>query len=245
MTLSLFLFYIVMADITIDDSSSYTYMQLLSERNTMMTHRTVFQELIDRYQNHNVNVPISKEFLEMHGVSKEEIEDIQQINKLVRRGKDRLQELLQEYDKCIKSIDTYNQKIKDTENKIHQFELYHRYLLDIDDRFASIVTSTENVTKLKTAVLEDLELQLASASIEKDKLEALIMSLSKTYSILRTSPLVHICPICMTNDVDIFLEPCGHTICNECISNKFCNSSKFCYMCRTSVRGIRRLYFSS
>jgi hypothetical protein len=200
---------------------------------------------MDRFHNINVNAPVSKEFLEMHGVQKDEIEDIQQINKLVRRGKDKIQELLQEYDKCIRNIDTYNQKIKDTEDKIHQFELYHRCLLEIDNRFSGIVSSTEHVTNLKTSILEDLELQLASASIEKDKLEALILSLSNTYSILRTTPLVHICPICMTNDVDTFLEPCGHTICNECISNKFCNSSKFCYMCRASVRGIRRLYFSS
>lgn len=234
-----------MADISFDDGASYSYTQLLSDRNIMISHKNVFQQLMDRFQNFNINSSVSNEFLEMHGVQKEEIDDIQQINSFVRRGKDKLQSLLHEYDRCIKNIDTYNQKIKDTEDKIHQFERYHRCLLEIDNRFDSIVLSTEDVRSLKNSILEDLELQLASASIEKDKLEALILSLSKTYSILRTTPLVHICPICMTNDVDTFLEPCGHTICNDCISNKFCNSSKFCYMCRTSVRGVRRLYFSS
>lgn len=234
-----------MADITFDTPTSYTYMQLLADRHNMFENRSIFQQLLDKYKNMSIDTPINCNFLEMHGVTKEDIDDILQINTLVSKGKNKLQKLLQEYEMCMKTIDTLNNKIKDVEDKIHQFEQYHRCLVNIDQRFSRVLSSTEDVFELKSSILEDLELQLASASIEKDKIEALILSLSKTYSILRTTPLVHICPICMTNDVDTFLEPCGHTICQECISNKFCNSSKFCYMCRTPVRGIRKLYFSS
>lgn len=222
-----------------------TNMQFVSDRNTMMCHRNVFQHLLDKFQNMSTVSQPDDNFLEMHGVAREEIDDIHHINELVQKGKHKLQSLLKEYDDCVKNIDVLNSKIKDIEDKFYQFELYHKCLINIDERFADVVSSTEDVSTLKATILEDFDSELASSSIEKDRLEALILSLGKTYGILRTSPLVHVCPICMTNDVDTFLEPCGHTICHDCISNKFCNSTKFCYMCRTAVRGIRRLYFSS
>lgn len=234
-----------MADITFDYNTSPSYSQLLYDRNSMFGHRNVFQQLLDKFQNVNIDVPISPSFLQMHGVSKEEIDTIEKINSMVQEGKNKLQELLQEYDKCNKNIDALTQKIKEVEDKVYQFDIYFRCLVDIDEQFSDIICSPEHLQQVKTSVIEDIELQLASSTIEKDKLEALILSLSKTYNILRRTPLVHICPICMTNDVDTFLEPCGHTICKECISNKFCNSNKFCYMCRTPIRNTKKIYFSS
>lgn len=238
----MFLFYIVMAYITQTNHPALAYTSLVSDREHMFNNKNVFQLLLDKCQ--NIQVHDNQDILEMHGVSQEEIENIKTINNSVVKGKEKLQLLLQEYGQCVKDIDALTKKTKDVEDKLHQFEYLHHSLLDVDKRFETVISSSEELTNLKLSVMEELETQLASASIEKDRLEALIMSLSKTYSILRDAPLVHICPICMTNDVDTFLEPCGHTICKECVSNKFNSSSKFCFMCRTAVRGIRRLYYS-
>jgi hypothetical protein len=237
-----------MADITYDSSSSVSpisYTQMLLERDSISCYRNVFQQLLDKYSGQQNNNTLNNELFQLHGISQDEIDDIQQTNHWVTKGRLKLSKLMQEYDTCVKHIDALNDKIKDVENKMHQFELYYRRLIDIDTRFGEIILPHKSVHNLKTSILEDLESQLASVSIEKDRIEAIILSLSQTYNVLRTTPLVHICPICMNNDVDTFLDPCGHTICHECISNKFCNSSKFCYMCRTHVRGIRRLYYSS
>jgi hypothetical protein len=244
------LFFIVMANITLPPSNNnvnhtgMSYTQLLLDRDNMVSHRSVFQYLIDKVSKSDVCNDNNKEALEMHGVSQDEINSIQQINNCVNAGKAKLITLLKEYDNCIKSIDTLNQKTKDIEDKLHQFQYLHSSLLEVDERFSTVISSTEELSNLKQLVIEDLETQLASTSIDKDRLEALIMSLCTTYNIIRTTPFVHICPICMTNSVDTFLDPCGHTICKECVSNKVCNSNKFCFMCRTPVRGIRPLYYS-
>lgn len=237
-----------MADITFDSSSSVSpisYTQMLLERDSIMCYRNIFQQLLDKFQNNIMTNTNDNELFQLYGVSQDEVKEIQQVNHWVAKGRLKLTRLIQEYDQCIKTIDTLNDKIKDMEDKMHQFEMLYRRLLNIDSRFSEIISPHDSVYNLKTSILEDLESQLASASIEKDRLEAVILSLSKTYNILRTTPLVHICPICMNNDVDTFLEPCGHTICHECISNKFCNSNKLCYMCRTPVRGTRRIYYSA
>lgn len=54
-----------------------------------------------------------------------------------------------------------------------------------------------------------------------------------------------ICPICFENEVDICLNPCGHTLCNKCvILNRSNYISNKCYSCRTVVNDYIKIYFS-
>jgi hypothetical protein len=50
-----------------------------------------------------------------------------------------------------------------------------------------------------------------------------------------------ICQICLENQVDYFVDPCGHTICKTC-KNTCENKSKNCHYCRTVKNGYKRLY---
>jgi hypothetical protein len=56
-----------------------------------------------------------------------------------------------------------------------------------------------------------------------------------------------ICPICMTNKIDSYCNPCGHTSCGECLkknSNIINNiNNNKCVICREYVMDIRKLYF--
>ena len=52
-----------------------------------------------------------------------------------------------------------------------------------------------------------------------------------------------ICPICITNKIDSYCNPCGHTSCKECLEkNSNLNHNK-CPICREYVMDIRKLYF--
>ena len=64
--------------------------------------------------------------------------------------------------------------------------------------------------------------------------------------ILRTNEIndnnKKLCPICFENEVDMCINPCGHTLCNRCIiSNR--NSNK-CYSCRGHIVDYIKIYFS-
>jgi len=64
--------------------------------------------------------------------------------------------------------------------------------------------------------------------------------------ILRTNEIndnnKKLCPICFENEVDMCINPCGHTLCNRCIiSNR--NSHK-CYSCRGHIADYIKIYFS-
>jgi len=50
-----------------------------------------------------------------------------------------------------------------------------------------------------------------------------------------------ICQICLENQVDYFIDPCGHTICKTC--KTVCeNKSLSCHYCRTIKKGYKRIY---
>ena len=51
------------------------------------------------------------------------------------------------------------------------------------------------------------------------------------------------CPVCLTNPVNIYLNPCGHTLCDGCY-NRVSDNEKKCFLCRTRVLSKFPLYFS-
>ena len=54
-----------------------------------------------------------------------------------------------------------------------------------------------------------------------------------------------LCPICFENEVDICLNPCGHTLCNKCVISNINNyRSNKCYSCRTIIKDYIKIYFS-
>ena len=56
-----------------------------------------------------------------------------------------------------------------------------------------------------------------------------------------------ICPICITNKIDSYCNPCGHTACRKCLdkSSNIVNNINHnkCPICRDHVMDIRKLYF--
>ena len=53
------------------------------------------------------------------------------------------------------------------------------------------------------------------------------------------------CTICMTNNVDRYFNPCGHTCCEKCIKRISEYDNRLtCLICRVNVMDVRKLYFS-
>lgn len=59
-------------------------------------------------------------------------------------------------------------------------------------------------------------------------------------SILEPKRAAAACPICMENDVAVFLDPCGHTFCEACVNR---TNRKHCPCCRVHFEA-RPLFFN-
>lgn len=50
----------------------------------------------------------------------------------------------------------------------------------------------------------------------------------------------HLCPICVSEEVDSAIVPCGHTLCSKCSLK--CDLT-LCYVCRNSIEKVIKLYY--
>jgi hypothetical protein len=53
-----------------------------------------------------------------------------------------------------------------------------------------------------------------------------------------------LCPICFVNEIDTCMNPCGHTICNNCVISGRHISNNKCHICRKVIKEYTKIYFS-
>jgi len=113
---------------------------------------------------------------------------------------------------------TYNLKMKDSYNK-WALDYYTPQLVSIENNIEIIERKISDFRNLFIFIINKI---LRTNEINDNK---------------------KLCPICFEDEVDICINPCGHTLCNRCIiSNR--NSNDRCYSCRGRVGDYIKLYFS-
>lgn len=206
--------------------------ELIRQRDEIIRHKDTFTELLS-------NDTIDE--LHLHGATEEEIKQINHINENVKEGRELLSKTLREYDMCLDEITQTQNNIKITNNTMDSIRQQCESLLRIHelDELDSITTSfLTSLTEKQDTITSELQTSIGLLVCKKDKLEATLKALGTSYNILKNAPMHHTCPICITHEVDVYLEPCGHTLCRHC------NRSSYCHMCRTKVRSTRSLYYS-
>jgi hypothetical protein len=204
--------------------------QLIRDREELGRHKETLYE-IDTTNN-------VKDLI-LHGLSDDEISDINNINTNVKKGKDLLLKTLGDLDICIDEIKQTETTIHITETAIRHIRQSLENLTRIHKELVNITTDfLQSLLEKQESIINDLNTSQGILICKKDKLEAIIHSLSCTYNIIKNTPFTHTCPICITREVDTYLDPCGHTLCRHC------NKDTHCHMCRTRIRSTKSLYYS-
>lgn len=175
--------------------------------------------------------------LHVYGLHEDDIASLEAINEHVLEGKKKLQGYLQQYEECSHRISMNTNIIRTTQ---HAFTTILDNLSSLSTVGTAGASYIDKVKALEEDIKTDISSDIALASIEKNKLEAIIRYMSTTYGILKNTPLVHTCPICITNEVDTYIEPCGHTACHACLRQ----SPNYCHMCRSKIRLAKSLFYS-
>jgi len=106
----------------------------------------------------------------------------------------------------------------------------------LQNHIDTVVYELNNVIELAN---QNIENNNGAIDSDLNKSTGILQRLSGTYHTLRNSVLGHVCPVCLSNEVEVYCTPCGHTFCARCIAN-----CKHCCMCRIKVDRVNKIYFA-
>lgn len=145
------------------------------------------------------------------------------------------------YQKYEKTSKTTQENIQKINNSIQLIKTCSKEY-DSDSSTKSIIDSLKDYIK---SIDENDKLSVIKEEyIQKRKLLNKHIYLINTINGYNTSA---ICPICITDKIDSYCNPCGHTACRKCLdknSNIINNvNHNKCPICREHIMDIRKLYF--
>jgi len=177
----------------------------------------------------------------------EENAELAEISNTIIKGQKLLTSNIIDYNTNLTKVKQIDDVIKSAGHLVFETQqrldhLQHS-VSNVDIPVDDLQNTIDGISYSMNYVLENIETQ---AQVKKEELQAslnknqqTIKSLSKAYNVLRNANISYTCPVCMHNQVDVYLDTCGHTYCTTCISK-----AKYCYLCRAKFNKINSLYFS-
>lgn len=176
----------------------------------------------------------------------EDIDSVQELKERVIEAKKKISSEIIEYNTLLDKQKLYDQCLLDISSTksvlakfVKDFAEPNMDLLDLDPPDNNIL---QDIAKMYKNKFEELQLIVSgkrdAAQNKINKKVKRIKFMASMYNNLMTSAFGPICPVCLSKQVQVYLDPCGHSFCSECIR------STFCYICRNKFTKASKLYFS-
>ena len=136
---------------------------------------------------------------------------------------------MQQYASKFKSE---QQEILDCENKLNTLQT-------CKDKIESVCNDKGTIQHLSNLIdlLEIEQSEKKKQHIQTAKEYKYLFSIGPHF--INNDPK-HLCPICVNNEIDMAIVPCGHTLCSKCSLK--CDLS-LCYVCRNPIEKVIKLYY--
>jgi len=144
--------------------------------------------------------------------------------------------------------DQYNKEVVKTTDNIRKIESSIQLMKKMEDEY-----QTDDMVKAIVDNLNDYSKKIQDNDKLSDRKQEYIQKRKELNSYLYFIQKLNrwnifaICPICITEKIDSYCNPCGHTACRKCLERSSSIGSNFnqnkCPICREYVMDIRKLYF--
>jgi hypothetical protein len=171
-------------------------------------------------------------------------EEIDSIITKIKTLNKKLSILQDELDEC---HEKYNDELKKTKENIDKIDCSIQFIQTCNEEY----DSNEKIKSIIDSLNEYIETINNNNNLKKAKEDYI----NKRKTINKHLCLLHainglntsaVCPICITDQIDSYFNPCGHTTCEACFkkNNNISNRNNFnkCPICRENVMNIRKLY---
>lgn len=181
------------------------------------------------------------------------IKEIDELNETIQKYLENFTDIQNELNKCNQEykneVNILKKNISTTENMIEFIEKIPDDQKD-EENVKNIIKQMNILSKnlLNSEKIKNIRKKYIEKRKESEKI---ITFIKKINNLNQTN----ICPVCFTNTVDHFLEPCGHTFCKECIEKHLKNDEEIeqyeigrnnnsqCCFCRVTINNVKPLYF--
>ena len=132
----------------------------------------------------------------------------------------------------IKNLETMIKFMNNLDETLKQDSICKEILNKIDELIAKIE---------KNSNFEEAKKLYSEKRLELNKYFDIIKSLNNMN-------VSNICPLCLTNKIELYIEPCGHCCCNTCKDRLLqyegnCRNAN-CFICRKRINNFNNIYLS-
>jgi len=174
----------------------------------------------------------------------EEVEKVDNIKKCSEMFGKFIKDYKDKQEKYLECKKKFQDEINNSKSNLKKLDLIIQFIRELDKDCNDQLTEEifNNFKMLSDKIENDKNIITARMNYIKIRKEIdNYLNLVKKINSLNVS---NTCPLCLTNSVDIYLNPCGHTCCEECYGKLLVNNDNKCFLCRSNILNKNSLYFS-
>tara|TARA_B100000900_G_scaffold408965_1_gene424077 strand:- start:420 stop:1196 length:777 start_codon:yes stop_codon:yes gene_type:complete len=165
----------------------------------------------------------------------------------VKKCSDMFDEFIKDYKKkqehYLECKNKFQDEINRSKNNIKKLDLIIQFIRELDkDCNDQETEELLNSLKILSNKIEN-DKNIITARTEYIKSRKDIENNLNLVKKINSMNMSNTCPLCLTNQVNIYLNPCGHTCCEECYG-RLSNTENKCFLCRSNIMSKNPLYFS-
>lgn len=149
---------------------------------------------------------------------------------------------LEEQNNYLSSEKNLNNLINESKSNINKLDLIIKFMNELKENDEEDKILIESL-KQKSKSIEENDRIVESKKRYINSRKKILKYLDFIKKI-NSMNVGNVCPLCLTNTVNIYLNPCGHTCCDDCYERLVSTHEKKCFLCRNHILNTNPLYFS-
>jgi len=177
-------------------------------------------------------------------IEEESVEKVDNIKKCSEMFDEFIKDYKNKQEKYLECKKKFQDEINNSKSNLKKLDLIIQFIRELDKDCNDQLTEEilNNFKTLSNKLENDKNIITARINYIKTRKEIdNHLNLIKKINSLNVS---NTCPLCLTNSVNIYLNPCGHTCCDDCYERLLVNNDNKCFLCRSNIMNKNSLYFS-
>jgi len=139
----------------------------------------------------------------------------------------------------------FNDAINESNQDLKKLDLITKFMVELGEKDCKDQLNETIISNLK-----ELSKKIENKDkiiIAKNKYIESKIRINKYLNLIKKINCLNIsntCPLCLTDTVSVYLNPCGHTCCDKCYEKICTNNNNKCFLCRNRILNKFPLYFS-